>query len=504
MKKILLLLAVSACFQLSAQAQSCSPKGNQTSYGTNNVWIGYVYDKKNLSQYVGYVTEGNSSSPNFDQNFGGDNVLYNTNGCSARTEDFSVRYKLKKTFTNAQYIFTVGGDDGYRLSLDGGQTWVINRWVDQAYTTSTYSVVLNGSYDMILEFYENGGANRISFDVTASCTGTENTATYGAGNAWNGYVYDGTDFEIYRGMIQRGNAITGEFDESFGGSNTVFATSGCDQVETETFSVRFRLRKTFSAGMYTFFVGGDDGYRLSLDGGQTWVINRWVLQSYNVSTYNANLNGTYEMVLEYYENGGDNRINFHVEGVGVLPIQLVQFAARAENNKSRLNWEITQSSNPSFFEIQRSNDGRQFSVIGKTSQPGTMNVRDNFEFSYIDQQPGAGRVYYRIRMVDQQGVESYSSTAVVNFARSASVQLYPNQLRAGASMNLQTGTALQNASLMIVDINGRVLSTQKIGQRAAGASIQVETSRLAGQRGVFFLRLFDGSTVMASERFILQ
>jgi hypothetical protein len=39
-------------------------------------------------------------------------------------------------------------------------------------------------------------------------------------------------------------------------------------VSLTTFSVRFRLRKTFSAGYYTFLVGGDDGFRLSIDGGR--------------------------------------------------------------------------------------------------------------------------------------------------------------------------------------------------------------------------------------------
>ncbi len=170
-------------------------------YGTNNVWIGYVYDNSNLTNYRGYVTEGNSSSPNFDQSFGGDDVSYATNGCPVQTSTFSVRYRLTKSFTSGNYQFVVGGDDGFRLSFDGGSTWAINRWNDQGYTTETYTVGLNGTYNMVLEYYENGGANRISFSVTSICMGSGSTATYGAGNVWNGYVYDGTNFETYMGMV---------------------------------------------------------------------------------------------------------------------------------------------------------------------------------------------------------------------------------------------------------------------------------------------------------------
>ncbi|PWT95490.1 MAG: hypothetical protein C5B52_17705, partial [Bacteroidetes bacterium] len=118
----------------ASSAQTCTPQGNQTSYGTSNVWIGYVYQGNNFNTYKGYVNEGTSASPNFDESFGGTSVTYNTNGCSILTDTFSVRYKLKKTFANGDYAFTVGGDDGYRLSLDGGSTWVINNWGDHGYT----------------------------------------------------------------------------------------------------------------------------------------------------------------------------------------------------------------------------------------------------------------------------------------------------------------------------------------------------------------------------------
>ena len=193
-------------------------------------------------------------------------VNYSVNSCTVYTETFSVRYKLTKTFANGTYDLKVSGDDGYRLSIDGGATWLINKWVEQSYASTTVTVQLKGSYDLVLEYYENGGDNRITFDYVTSCTGTENTATYGTNNTWKGYVYSGTNFAAYRGMMTEGKSTGANFDESFGGDNTTFATSGCTSVSTESFSVRYRLTKTFAKAQYVFFVGADDGYRLSLDG----------------------------------------------------------------------------------------------------------------------------------------------------------------------------------------------------------------------------------------------
>ena len=106
MKNVLIPAAALILVFNTAKSQSCTPQGNQTSFGTNNVWRGYVYDNADFTSYKGYVTEGSASSPNFDENFGGDNVTYTTNGCSINTTTFSVRYKLRKNFTNANYEIT--------------------------------------------------------------------------------------------------------------------------------------------------------------------------------------------------------------------------------------------------------------------------------------------------------------------------------------------------------------------------------------------------------------
>src|SRR5882757_4026072 len=192
---LLKIIALQISFMLlasqSVSAQSCTPQGNQTSYGTGTTWIGYVYQGRNFDTYKGYVNEGSVSSSNFDESFGGAYVNYSTNGCSIYTEGFSVRYKLTQNFASGNYLFTVGGDDGYRLSLDGGATWVINKWNDQSYTTTTYSVALNGATNMVLEYYENGGDNRISFAVAPICTGTGDPSIYGTNGVWQGYMYQG-------------------------------------------------------------------------------------------------------------------------------------------------------------------------------------------------------------------------------------------------------------------------------------------------------------------------
>jgi hypothetical protein len=500
-KKLILYSFLSIVFCNSICSQSCTPQGNETSYGSNNTWIGYVYDNLNFTNYKGYVNEGTTGNPNFDESFGGDNVMYATNGCPVQTETFSVRYKLTKTFTNASYDFTVGGDDGFRLSLDGGTTWVINRWNDQSYTTTTYTATLNGSYNMVLEYYENGGGNRISFSVVTGCSGSENTATYGASDVWKGYVYTGMNFNSYKGMVTQGSAGHISFDQDFGGSNVQYATSGCG-VQTENFSVRYRLTKTF-AGNYSFVVGGDDGYRLSFDGGSTWAINHWNDQSYNTTTYTTNLNGSYNMVLEYYENSGENRISLFMQPNSVLKLSLLSFSGRKDANNVVLDWNLSADSDPFSFDIERSPDGRTFDRI--QTIPGTSGIitSNNRQYSYDDATPLTGNSFYRLKMTDQKGKISYSYIVFIHesITKPGELTLFPTIITDNI-IYCKTGRAISKAMINLRDISGRLIYQQLIGKIEKGQTIGISLGAYHFSKGIYLLSIIDNNEQLITQRVI--
>mgnify|MGYP001067939323 CR=1 FL=1 len=479
--KIFLPLTVLVFLNIFAAKSQCN-SGSENVYGSGNVWIGYVYGNAHLGSFRGRVNEGSAVSPDFDQNFGGSNVNYPViGGCTVQTETFSVRYRLSKTFTSGDYIFTVGGDDGYRLSLDGGATWVINRWTDQSYTTTTYTATLNGSYNMVLEYYENGGENRISFSLAAICSATENTSISGTGNTWNGYVYDGVNFDVYTGMVQKGSASDPAFDENFGGANVAYATSGC-AIQTETFSVRYRLSKTFASGTYMFTVGGDDGFRLSLNGGSTWIINNWALHSYTTTSYSASLSGTYDMVLEYYENAVDNRISFAMQTLSLLPITLQSFTAQEKDHNVQLNWEISSDSNPRSFEIEKSVDATSFSAIGTVQS----NMNSATQYRFTDQAPFRGTAYYRLKMTDMNGVATYSAIVSIRLAvvSANKINIYPTVVT-GNSFYVTAVANIRNAVITITSLNGNIISKQKAGNITAGQAVRVLTSAANTGKGVY-------------------
>ncbi len=505
-KITLFTLTMAALLLLSpgkAGAQACTPQGNQTTYGTNNVWIAYVYQGKAFNKYKGYATEGIASNPNFDESFGGAQVNYNTNGCPAYTDTFSVRYKLTKTFANGSYTFTVGGDDGYRLSLDGGSTWVINNWNDQSYATASYTVTLNGTYNMVLEYYENFGDNRISFNLTVPCNGTGNETTYGTGNTWIGYIYQGMTFNSYKGTVSEGGAGNYNFDENFGntaGGSVTYNTNVCT-IQTVQFSARYRLQKNLPAGTYVFTIGGDDGYRFSLDGGSTWVINKWNDQGYTINSYTATLSGMYNMVLEYYQNGGYSRVSFNAT-VSTLPITLVSWTARAVSaGQNELQWKCTDAVNFDHFNVQRSTDGASFANIGSIS--GSSNnaygTNGTSTWSYVDSYSANGSVYYRLSMVDKDGTTTYSSVLELSAQSVHNVKIYPTVVENGSAY-IETPEPVNQARWELYDMSGRKLSQKEWGLLSGRQEVSLtgeSGSRL--KTGTYIVRLTSNNAILARQ-----
>ncbi|MGC4103796.1 T9SS type A sorting domain-containing protein [Ferruginibacter sp.] len=501
MRKPTIALICLLFFYCRAQAQSCTPLGDQVSYGTNNVWIGYAYDNPDFTNYSGYVNEGNTGSPNFDESFGGDDVTYNTNGCGIFTSTFSMRYKLTKTFTSGYYLFTVGGDDGFRLSIDGGSTWIIDQWADQSYTTRTYLGLLNGTYNMVLEYYENQGGNRVSFDVSAACVGTENTALYGSNNIWNGYIYDGTNFNLYQGMVTEGSTGSLNFDESFGGSNVWYPTSACN-VQTETFSARYRLTKTFTNGNYLFTVGGDDGYRLSIDGGATWLVDRWYDQSYNTTMSPVvTLSGTYNLVLEFYENGGDNRISITAQLLNILAVDVTSFTATLNNNDVELNWAVAAGSNPQQFAAERSSNGTNFNTIFTTAAGNTL------QYNASDKNVPTGTWYYRLKITDRNGHITYSNiTAVhVRTGQGSSEYLFYPTITNSNYVLFKSGADISNAHITVLDVNGRIVAQQSLAKISAAVPTRIQlTQNSKLPAGFYIIKINGGDGEVVTGKVVVQ
>jgi len=115
---------------------------------------------------------------------------------------------------------------------------------------------------------------------------------------------------------------------------------------------------------------------------------------------------------------------------GTLPVKLSSFTATLQNKNALLQWQIANELNVAKYNIQRSLDGNSFTVIGAVNSTGNSTATKNY--SYTDNtitNLNAGRIYYRLQIVDIDGKLTYSKIEVVQPPADMIVSIAPNPVQ---------------------------------------------------------------------------
>ena len=108
-----------------------------------------------------------------------------------------------------------------------------------------------------------------------------------------------------------------------------------------------------------------------------------------------------------------------------LPLNLLSFTAKSQENTIQLNWRTANETNFSHFEIQKSNDAKEFGAIGKVDG----NKTEYYNFTDIN--PNEGQNYYKLKMVDLDGTSYFSKTISINFHKNGNYLLVENPANYG-------------------------------------------------------------------------
>ncbi|MDO6437907.1 PA14 domain-containing protein [Cyclobacterium sp. 1_MG-2023] len=135
------------------------PDLDRTEFGDNE-WIGHTYDAPRnfaTSNYSGRVFEDAVFHQSFPSGV----------GCTSQSSNFTVQYRMRLDVSPGTYEFSVNGDDGYRLKIDGAT--VIDEWSKEGgrksiADTHELEVLEEGVIELILDYYEIGGDQSITFD----------------------------------------------------------------------------------------------------------------------------------------------------------------------------------------------------------------------------------------------------------------------------------------------------------------------------------------------------
>ena len=155
-------------------------------------------------------------------------------------------------------------------------------------------------------------------------------------------------------------------------------------------------------------------------------------------------------------------------GSGPLPVSLVSFSGKKiKENENFLQWITADEKDFARFDIQRSEDAKNFETIGNVSgqdlaaETGTSQSEQALHaYTFTDNHPGVSN-YYRLKMIDLDGTFKYSRIISIGNAAERAVvgSFYPNPSKGEAFIDL-FATESGRCTLTIFDAAGKKLGME--------------------------------------------
>ncbi len=194
--------------------------------------------------------------------------------------------------------------------------------------------------------------------------------------------------------------------------------------------------------------------------------------------------------------GANLSVSYPFVNNGNLPVEWLDFTVQSTEEGLVLNWVTAWELNNERFEIERAMDGRHFSKIGAVPSRGNAQVPGSYQFVDTDETlvHQSLQWYYRLRQVDLDGQNSYSSVIRAEMeARQVELAViaYPNPIQ-GPNLQIQyTGGAPgQRLQLSVISTLGQSMFAT---HAPAGINQKLAISVENWPEGYYFLQLEDGT-----------
>ncbi len=170
-----------------------------------------------------------------------------------------------------------------------------------------------------------------------------------------------------------------------------------------------------------------------------------------------------------------------------LPVELISFDALLINESTQLKWQTASETNNAGFEIERSEDGKNYSSIAWVDGHG--NSLEQQEYLFDDKNLRTGRTYYyRLKQVDYDGRFEYSDVVSVSLRNrpDAVGDFFPNPVSTGiASVEINSKEGGE-WTVAIFDMSGKAIRTEKRFIEDGSAIFGMDMTGLS--QGLYFVK----------------
>lgn len=230
-------------------------------------------------------------------------------------------------------------------------------------------------------------------------------------------------------------------------------------------------------------IDGDDNGIQSAVGGEA--LSNTITLTAAGETAVENAVGTGGAQDDTNENNGNMSLDFGFL-INTLPIDLIIFNATKFDESIILNWKTANEKGFSHFDVQKSNDAKEFGTIATVFAANASN------YNQTDMSPAIGANYYRLKMVDLDGTFKYSKTISSNFEKDGSFISVENPSNNGEFI---VTTNITNPKFSVFNSYGQQIN---IASDVAGNNLyKLKASNSI--TGIYFLKIFSEGKVVTKK-----
>ncbi|GAA4345146.1 T9SS type A sorting domain-containing protein [Flaviaesturariibacter amylovorans] len=174
----------------------------------------------------------------------------------------------------------------------------------------------------------------------------------------------------------------------------------------------------------------------------------------------------------------------------LLPAVGLDLSGESGSTAHRLQWRTLQEHNTDHFTLERSANGQHWSAVARIAAAGESSSARTYRHS--DPHGNAATLYYRIRLTDRDGRQSYSNVIVLRNGSGAATawRIAPNPVTHSAMVSGPAATG--PLAWKIIDASGRTVRTGQWNGTPNGA-YRLDASGLAAGSYHLLLQAPDGA-----------
>ncbi|MEQ9467315.1 MAG: T9SS type A sorting domain-containing protein [Ekhidna sp.] len=180
-----------------------------------------------------------------------------------------------------------------------------------------------------------------------------------------------------------------------------------------------------------------------------------------------------------------------------LPVELLMFEGKIEDNKTYLTWQTASEVNNDYFEVMHSIDGENFKTVGTVQ--GSGNSNEVLTYNFVHSSPAIGINYYRLKQVDFDGTTEFHEIIQLQnnadrLAKGMEVSTYPNPtVPENLNLRILSGDNQSQVNVKVMNLSGQLF----IDSQFEGAFVIDE--KLVPSRkmipGIYFILVEQGKDV---------